>query len=65
MRIGDNVKLTKDVIARVGTGKFVQGVIVELLCDNKVARVDFKGTWNSITGETIRSIPVANIRKVK
>ena len=66
LKIGDKVCFKTSVVKRVQgdvTTAGMRGVVVEIVCDGKVARVDCGNTFTSEDGRTIRGIPVANLTK--
>ena len=64
---GDKVMFADAVVKRCGHSKYVadmRGTVVKVI-DNRIARVDCGDTYISEEGNRVRSIPCANLVKVK
>jgi len=62
---GQTVAFSQQVIKRAGYSKDLadmRGVVLSV--SGKVARVDTKGTWVNEEGNSVRSIPCANLTVV-
>lgn len=62
IKVNDNVMFSKDVVRRCGHSKDVadmRGRVTEIT--DRVATVDTSGTYPNSEGNSIRSIPVANL----
>jgi len=64
MKIGQQVAFSQSVLRRCGGDKTLadmRGVVLDILSGGKVARVDTRGTYPNEEGNSVRSIPVANL----
>jgi len=66
LQINDKVMFTDEVVKRVNHDKRtadMRGIIIKIVSGGKVAMVETNGTYVSEEGNSLRGIPIANLKK--
>lgn len=62
LQVGDTVKFSTTLVYRISKAYNMVGTILKI--EHNIAQVETNGTWPNEEGETIRWIPIANLRKM-
>ena len=66
-KVGDKVAFSQSVVRRSPDQRYtaaMRGIVLEVQSNGHVVRVDTMGTWPNEEGNSVRSIPTANLTHI-